>query len=83
MTQTTSLTKQTVWKAISSDENTINWFILKIVGKESKYDSSGTGGLNELNENIGGSGMQIGMLRVVSNDKGGSKRVKFIYFKLN
>jgi len=78
------LNTDSAWKAISADPPSINWYLCGVDKKtELVFSRAGQQGLEEITTVLKSSGseLQYGLLRVNSNDKGGSKRAKFVYIR--
>jgi len=78
------LNPDSAWKAICADPPSINWYLCGVDKKmDLAFDKAGQQGLEELTNILKNSSKDLlfGLLRVNSNDKGGSKRAKFIFIR--
>jgi len=78
------LNPESAWKAISANHPSINWYLLGLNKKmDVVFKQAGQKGLEELITVLKGSAgnLLFGLLRVNSNDKGGSKRAKFLFIR--
>ncbi|ETO36873.1 actin binding protein [Reticulomyxa filosa] len=77
------------WKAISADNPQINWCLFGVDKKiELEFKIAGQNGFEELTKYLKGnlnksssSELLFGLLRVNSNDRGNSKRAKFVFIR--
>jgi hypothetical protein len=82
-----ALSVDELWKILSKDNPPFNWYVCSVVveGKSPslKPFKRGSGGLQEVRNVLTSNSTQIllGLLRVNSNDKGGSTRAKFVYIR--
>jgi len=82
-----ALSVDDLWKVMSKDNPPYNWYVCSVVveGKNPslKPFKRGSGGLQEVRNVLTSNTTQIllGLLRVNSNDKGGSTRAKFVYIR--
>jgi flagellar motor protein MotB len=80
----TNLDIDSAWDIICKDTPSINWYGAIVNKKQQlEYDTAGNGGLSEMISYLQGkpSNIVLALLRVNSNDKGGSKRAKFVFVK--
>jgi len=74
----------TAWKAVSAESPPINWYLCGVDKKiELVFKVAGKGGFEELTNVLKNSSTELlfGLLRVNSNDRGGSKRAKFVFIR--
>ncbi|ETO37012.1 hypothetical protein RFI_00050 [Reticulomyxa filosa] len=79
-----NLNLDSAWKAISVDPPSVNWYLFGVDKKmELAFSKAGQQGLEEVTNVLknASSELYFGLLRVNSNDKGGSKRAKFIFIR--
>jgi hypothetical protein len=80
-----ALTVDEAWKTISKDNAPFNWYLVTVNKAQTglEYVTRGKGGLKEMKQYLKDKSSEIyfGILRVTSNDMGGSKRAKFIYIR--
>jgi len=80
----TDLNSESAWKAICTDTPSINWYLFGVDKKlDLTFKQAGQKGLEELTNLLKtcSNDLLYGLLRVNSNDKGGSKRAKFVYIR--
>jgi hypothetical protein len=80
----TDLTTESAWKEISHDSPSINWYLFSVDKKmDLTFKKAGNDGLEGFSKFLQNSPSELlfGLLRVNSNDRGGSKRAKFVYVR--
>jgi len=79
-----NLDLDSAWEIICKDNPSLNWYAALVTKKQQlEFQRAGNGGLKELSQYLTSqsSNIILALLRVNSNDKGGSKRAKFVFAK--